>query len=175
MQPDIIIHIQWDGPHSLEQVSKFNDATTHKGIYAIYGGHPVYGSDTLLYIGMTTEHFAARLPEHKWCRWNQDAGRLSFYIGRFIGCEGPTENWNRQIAWAEKLLIYAHQPALNSQKELGDMEPELQHVHVLNWGRHRSLLPEVSGVRWTNRCDEDAPWNTFYKAPVVNENPKTDT
>jgi len=178
MQPeDIIIHIQWDGPHTFEQVvSKFNDPTTHKGIYAIYGGHPVYGNDTLLYIGLTIEHFAARLGSgHGWHHWNQNAGRLSVDIGRFIGLEGADENWNQRIAWAERLLIHAHQPALNSQKDLRSLEPELRYVHVLNWARHRSLLPEVSGARWTKRFDEDVPWSSFYKEVSLGQSTKTET
>lgn len=33
-------------------------------------------------------------------------------------------------------------------------EELILNVHVLNWGHHRDLLPEVSGARWTNKYDD---------------------
>jgi hypothetical protein len=40
-----IIHIEWEGPYSLNQLD------TLKDLYQIYGHHSVYGSNVLLYIG----------------------------------------------------------------------------------------------------------------------------
>jgi hypothetical protein len=39
---------------------------------------------------------------------------------------------------------------------LAALATELRDVHVLNWGYHRDLLPEVSGLRWAS-LDEDFP------------------
>ena len=44
---------------------------------------------------------------------------------------------------------------------LGGLEPDLRFVHVLNWGKHRDLLPEVSGARWTTRFDDPPNYHAF--------------
>jgi hypothetical protein len=54
---------------------------------------------------------------------------------------------------AERLLIFAHLPAHNSQVKIERLDADLQNVHILNWGYHRALLPEVSGARWTRKYD----------------------
>ena len=46
------------------------------------------------------------------------------------------------------------------QKNINRIDADLQHIHVLNWGCHRNLLPEVSGARWTSRFDIPG-WHTF--------------
>ena len=45
-----IIHVQWDGPFTLDQLSEMNNEYDY-GVYQVYGSHPIYGSDVLLYIG----------------------------------------------------------------------------------------------------------------------------
>ena len=163
MEPEeLIIHIEWCGPHTIEEVSQFN-GTTDFGIYQIYGGHPVYGTDALLYIGLAEQRpFAIRIPEHGWCDSNQDSGRLQVHIGRLIGLSTPDNaTWCRYIRLAERLLIHAHLPAKNSQKELKSMGSELRRVHVVNWRQYRSLQPEVSGARWTDRFD-NIPFGSFF-------------
>ncbi len=152
---DIIIHLHWDGPHKLDEIPTL-DKPTDFGVYQMYGGHPVYGDMALLYIGIAERRkFAQRIPEHwKWAE-NRDAGRIEVYVGRIRGLARPDdETWNRHIRLAERLLIFAHSPPLNTQKELAGLEPDLHRVHVLNWDRHRDLLPEVSGARWSNRFAE---------------------
>ena len=159
---NIIIHIHWSGPHSLDHVASLNGPTDF-GIYQIYGGHHVYGSDVLLYIGKAQDRtFATRLPEHKWCSITPDPKQISDYVGRLFGDNTPDNaTWSSQIDLAERLLIYAHSPASNTQKELGGSEKNLWHVHVVNWGSYRNLLPEVTGARWTERFD-DLPCNKHY-------------
>ncbi len=149
---EIFIHIDWSGPHSLDAVSKFNGATDY-GVYQVYGTHPVYGSGVLLYIGRTTEQtFGVRLSqEEKGWLANPDSGHVEVYVGRLWGSKTPAyETWRRHIVFAERLLINAHEPALNAQKELKalEQEPELQWVHVINWHQYRDLQPEVSGACW---------------------------
>jgi hypothetical protein len=46
-----IIHIEWEGPYSLSQLDTLNDLRKDYGLYQIYGHHPIYGSNVLLYIG----------------------------------------------------------------------------------------------------------------------------
>ena len=54
-----IIHVQWQGPFSLSDLSKLS-APRDRGLYQVYGHHPVYGPCTLLYIGLTWKTFAER-------------------------------------------------------------------------------------------------------------------
>ncbi len=79
-------------------------------------------------------------------------------MGRLAGERTPSdEEWSNKIDLAEKLLIYTHAPAGNSQNiaSIGS-EPlkRLQDIHILNWGNHRNLMPEVSGIRWATEYDE---------------------
>ncbi len=153
---ELIIHIDWSGPHKYADVVEFLNGPTDFGIYQVYGAHHVYGSSVLLYIGKTEEQtFATRFAQHGWCPNNHDASQLQIYVGRLFG--GPTPAsvaWNDCIDLAERLLVQAHQPAFNSQLELvAGRDSDLQHVHVLNWSQYRELMPEVSGARWSSRFD----------------------
>ncbi|MGE3841072.1 MAG: hypothetical protein AB7I50_05740 [Vicinamibacterales bacterium] len=154
MTSETVIHLEWDGPVSLDGAKALHGPTDY-GIYQIYGGHPVYGAATLLYIGIAAAQcFGVRIPQEVWWADNRDAGRLEIYIGRLAGEIVPDDNeWDRQLRLAERLLIHSHSPPVNSQKSLATLERELQNVHVFNWARHRDLMPEVSGGRWTNRYD----------------------
>lgn len=152
-----VIHIEWDGPFPLDAISSLRGPTDH-GIYQIYGGHPVYGNSALLYIGLAAEQtFGQRVPQETQWISNRDAGRVEVYVGRLAGEKAPDDQiWDRHIRLAERILIFAHSPPMNTQKSLRSLERDLRFVHVLNWNRHRDLLPEVSGVRWAHR-DEDFP------------------
>src|SRR5688572_4615381 len=88
-QPDTIIHIEWDGPHRLDSVGTLKGPTDY-GVYQIYGGHPVYGSSALLYIGRASnQYFASRLAQEGWWLDNRDAGRVEVYVGRLAGGVTP--------------------------------------------------------------------------------------
>lgn len=164
------IHIDWDGPYKWSDIKagKALREPADYGVYQIYGGHPVYGGSALLYIGLAAEaRFGDRISAED--RWpdNRDAGRIEVHVGRLLQPPIPSrDDWKQQIRLAERLLIYAHSPAMNTQKNLSTLEAHLRDVHVLNWGKHRDLLPEVSGARWSSlhdelkniHCQEDA-WN----------------
>ena len=152
-----IIHINWAGPYTLQTVANLTEATDF-GVYQIYGPHPVYGNVQLLYIGLASEQkFGVRIPQHPWCQGTRDPSKVEVYVGRLCGVSTPNYAvWTEQIRQAERLLIYAHYPPFNTQKEIGALEPTLRTVHVLNWFSHRDLFPEVSGARWSNRF-EDIP------------------
>jgi len=149
------IHIEWDGPHRVDTIQSLNGPTDF-GVYQIYGGHPVYGSTALLYIGLAVkQHFGDRIRQEEQWLYNRDAGRVEVYVGRLSGSETPdNDTWDKHILLAERLLIYAHSPPMNTQKNLAGLEPDLRFVRVLNWATHRDLLPEVSAARWTSRYHE---------------------
>lgn len=150
------IHIYWEGPFTLEQLTEIQDNTRDYGIYQIYGGHPVYGSNVLLYIGKADRQtIGARILQENWFV-NRNAGALNIYVGRLAGQLQPSdEEWSKEIALAEKLLIYAHTPACNIQFISLTNEQGLDDIHILNWGNHRDLMAEVSGRRWTSKYQNE--------------------
>jgi hypothetical protein len=57
--------------------------------------------------------------------------------------------------------ILAHRPGWNAQKNIDRKSEELSRLHVFNWGCHRSLLPEVSGLRYTSVFDDEKDYKQF--------------
>jgi hypothetical protein len=162
MNHETTIHLEWDGPLTLED-AKSSNTDGDWGIYQIYGCHPVYGTDVLLYIGKAEgQHFGKRLSQEWWWNYLPDVNETKIYLGRLAGERAPDDDtWNKHIDRAERLLIFAHRPAWNSQMNLGSLDQELQDVQVFNWGCHRSLLPELSGFRWTSRSHSMKNYHTF--------------
>ena len=156
------IHIEWQGPISWDDLARFTSEKDY-GVYQICGGHVVYGSDVLLYIGKAErQYFGSRIPQEKWWPDNHDAARIRVYLGRLAGEITPIDDiWGRQIDLAERLLIYACVPAYNAQKHLGKLDADLQNTHVFNWGQFCDLLPEVSGARWTSKLDSMRDYHVF--------------
>jgi hypothetical protein len=162
-RPHTIVHLQWDGPFTWDGKDKLNSGIDY-GVYQVYGCHSVYGVDTLLYIGKARDQtFATRLRQEEHWLYHQDFQRLSIYVGRCSSWDGTPSNqiWSDLIDRAEKLLILAHRPAWNAQKEIKGEDPNLQEFHVLNWGNHRSLLPEVSGWRHSSKFDDEEGYKPF--------------
>lgn len=168
--PTHIIHIEWEGPYALNTISTLTDRTKDYGIYQIYGSHTVYGSHVLLYIGKADRQtFGVRITQEFW-QLNKDARAVQVYVGRLAGAQAPSlEQWSRDIADAEKLLIYAHAPASNSQYINQIPEQALRDVHILNWGMHRDLLAEVSGARWTAKYYEMPSYKIYMTSVVLND------
>ena len=164
-----IIHIQWEGPYNLEQLSILNNKQIDYGVYQIYGGHPVYGSNVLLYIGKAKKQtFGKRIGQENW-KLNRDAVKVQIYIGRLAGNQTPSNiKWDEEIDLAEQILIYAHAPASNSKSIASILDAQLQNVHILNWGNHRDLMTEVSGARWTSKYNYMPDYN-YYKMDVHGE------
>ncbi len=158
------IHVQWDGPLSYEEARQLRDEVHDYGVYQIYGSHPVYGSDVLIYIGKAdSQSFGVRLSQHDWQYTNQDSSRLNVYVGRLHGYDGtPTLNkWSTQIAQVESLLIYSHWPAGNSSGLNVRFGSKLHSIHVLNWGNYRDLLAEVSGARYSDKYDSSENYEPY--------------
>ncbi len=163
------IRIEWEGPYSLEDIgyregtyslsnAKVNEEPEDHGVYQIYGSHPIYGSNVLLYIGQANDQtFAKRISQEAW-ECNEDYKNIQIYVGYIYnnGNYHPLNDddvWGKAIEDAERMLIYSHEPARNSsnilnisrnQNKLKDMED----IRVFNYGCYRSLMPEVSGEMW---------------------------
>lgn len=156
-----LIQIDWDGPYSLDELDCLKDQSQDYGIYQIYGKHVIYGKDVLLYIGKADlQTIGKRVSQENW--WNtNDSNHIKIYAGRLAGEKTPNEEfWSKEIDLAEKLLINVHKPAYNSKNLSSIPDTELQDVHILNWGSHRDLLPEVSGLRWTSKLN-DLTYDTY--------------
>jgi hypothetical protein len=149
-----LIHIDWEGPFTLDELNLLTNDSHDYGIYQIYGKHIVYGKDVLLYIGKADQQtIGKRVSQENWGNTN-DSKHLKIYVGRLAGESIPDEEiWSKEIELAEKLLINVHKPAYNSKSLTSIPDSELQDVHILNWGAHRDLLPEISGLRWTSKLD----------------------
>ena len=109
------ILIEWDGPHSLEDLKELKNEKKDYGVYQIYGTHPVYGSHVLLYIGKAVDQtFGQRINQEGWF-WNSDKKQVQIYVGRLFGKTQPKpDEWDYLISLAEQLLIFSHWPAGNS-------------------------------------------------------------
>jgi hypothetical protein len=163
-----LIHIEWAGPYSLDQLAILKNEDSDYGVYQIYGGHPIYGSHVLLYIGKADQQtFGVRIGQEGW-HANRDAANVQIYIGRLAGGQTPSEaQWSRDIDLAEKILIFAHGPAANARSLSSIPDALLQHVHVLNWGQHRDLMPEVSGARYTSKYDIVPGYHAYRVSDIV--------
>ena len=164
-----LIHIQWEGPLRWLEVMGgpfLRDTTTDFGIYQIYGRHPIYGSDVLMYIGAAVEEtLGARMASDGWVLGG-DPQRVTVYIGRLASDKTPdTAQWAREILLAHALLVRAHLPALNNIEWEGWPDEALQPVHVLNWGSYRDLCPELSGHRWTTRHNDIPGYGAYGSHP----------
>jgi len=169
------ISIGWDGPYTLEEIglqedslkyslkkdTQLNNEAKDYGVYQIYGHHPIYGANVLLYIGKAQDQtFAKRISQEGW-EYNEDAYNIRIYIGRIYNNTktNRTEIWDTYIDSAERMLIYAHEPARNSSNILNitkneDKLKELENVRIFNYGNYRSLMPEVSGEMWIKSSDD---------------------
>ena len=59
------IHIDWVGSHTLEEVKQLTN-TDDYGVYQIYGSHPIYGSNVLLYIGKAERQVLSQSYSYSW-------------------------------------------------------------------------------------------------------------
>lgn|SRR5690625_3389368 len=141
-----IIQIKWEGPFRIEDLRALNNHETDYGIYQIYGNHFVYGENVLLYIGKANEQtFYTRITQHSY--WLEN--HFFIYVGRLIGKTTPSyELWGNKLDAVEQLLINIHAPAYNTANINSVNVDKVGHIHILNVGEYKSLLPEVSGTRW---------------------------
>jgi len=151
------IYIQWKGPFSCSNLynglSNNDDTFNDKGVYQIYGHHPLYGSDALLYIGKTFDTFYNRLNNNHLDYYECsvcDTQDIRIYIGRLVGNKPENdEKWQNEINIAEQLLIIAHKPATNTSGiKWWLQDVELQDYLIVNRGNYRSLMPEIYGERY---------------------------
>lgn len=161
-----IVHINWEGNFSIDDVIQNKLGEDDYGIYQIYGKHPIYGSNSLLYIGIAMDRpFSKRFAEHdqEWLK-DPDLGPVTVCLGDVYRQRGKVykksedfsvEEWKIVTEKCEQLLIYVCAPVYNVRNKQSISEAELRELHILNWGDRRDLLPEVSGDRWTEKYGKE--------------------
>lgn len=135
-----IIEVIWDGPFKLEEVAN------KKGLYQVYGSHPVNGTNNLLYIGLTADDFKKRTSKHNNDWIGDEASNIDIYYGKIDGSDTFSDDLNT----AEELLIYYCAPPYNSHHIYDLKEPkskEGEHTLVLNLFK-RNLLPYEVSTLW---------------------------
>jgi hypothetical protein len=161
-----MIYLEWDGPYSFDDLEELQDETCDYGIYQVYGMHPVYGAEVLLFLGKTEDRtFGAQLTEEQpYWEAESDFQPINIFVGRLAGQVTPNGDvWAREIDAAARLLAYAHLPVFNG-RELGSAPDEdLKEIHIINWGNYMDLAPEVSGARWLYKFPEIPPYNIYGK------------
>jgi len=151
-----IYNLHWEGPFKWgEHENKLKGCHV---LYAIFGYHPTYGSNVLLYIGMT-ESVSNRMKIH--ADWIQDEYDVVSVRLASMAEITSWEKWRTDIQYpkanptevkpVESLLIYAHQPIYNKSNK--DTMMTAQGIRIFNTGKIGSLLPEVS-YRYHNESDE---------------------
>ncbi|MEZ9321656.1 hypothetical protein AB4161_15035 [Vibrio sp. 10N.286.51.E5] len=152
-----IIDVHWKGPISPDELKNLEQPESQV-LYQIYGHHPVYGSDSLLYIGKTEQLSGVkdRLPKHKWIDNQCDECKIYYASCAEIvdwqkwkssSDEYPKYNSSKSgidINQIESLLIYAHHPSGNSQSIQSLGIGIKTHFRVFNTGKRKALERELS-------------------------------
>ena len=142
------IDVYWEGPYAWGDHNK-HTKESHV-LYALYGTHPLYGRDVLLYIGKTERDVGVRLSEHGY--WTEyECDRINIRVASI----GEIESWkdweegeryerapDSDVEGVEALLIYAHQPAYNTRNK--ESLEKARNIRIFNTGHFGSLLPELS-------------------------------
>jgi hypothetical protein len=146
------IGVSWQEPVKWSKRGKFDHESLQ--LYQIYGRHPIYGADVLLYIGMS-DGIASRLNHHdNWVQFLPDTATVT------AACLKEFTSWTEYddprydddyfepcsrevVAAVESLLIYAHAPVYN-KAERAAPKRSTEGLRIFNTGHHRSLMPELS-------------------------------
>jgi hypothetical protein len=155
------VDIYWEGPFSVTYDRKNEtyslgsdfpkDLGKAHGFYQIYGDHPVYGKNVLLYIGETKvsgnyeRGFAVRMGEHFSGRFWYHCG-LTVRFGRGFINEIEIIDVD-QICAVESLLIASNMPALN-KKNIDNSNDNSISLIVRNWNFRGSIVSECTGKYW---------------------------
>lgn len=154
-QEIIIYDVYWEGPYSLDIITQDRTGSIVKDwhcLYQVYGDHPTYGRDVLLYIGKTERDVKIRLSEH-YNRFSNQCDEVKVFFasfGEFTSWQemreenyDPVSKDNTELNAIESLLIYAHQPAYNIMS-LSCTQFQSLNFRLFNTGRRKSLMPEIS-------------------------------
>ena len=149
-----VYEVIWDGPFTSENIkSALGENMQKYALYSVYGSHPIYGNNILLYIGKTERGVLTRLSEHDFWMDQERFGLSQIFvasIGEFKDWEqsNKTEIYDLPdsdiIDQIEKLLIYAVKPVHNEKcKKSVSL---LEEIRIFNTNNYGSLFPEISSL-----------------------------
>lgn len=156
------IDIDWRGPFPLvydyetgiHNAALPDNLKGKSGLYAVYGQHPVYGPNALLYIGQTAlrsgpSGFGVRLQEQTCPKQNGSTPRLWYFceMSVYVGVatrEGAKQPLVSDLTAVESLLIASHMPALN-RHYIDVPTRESADLLVFNWNNRGRLLSVCAG------------------------------
>lgn len=136
---EIIIH--WKEKRPVSDL-KMPSAGTKGVLYQIYGDHPVYGRDTLLYIG-TTIRADRRIRAH--------LRGVFGYVNNLSISIGEIEDEAVSLKIPESILIACHKPSFNKEF-IRDLPPEAkrQKIIVINNGCNGMLKTCCTNFWWVD-------------------------
>ncbi len=144
---EYLVEIDWTRVGKSDCVDGLTEENDY-GLYEIAGYHPVFGDDSLLYIGMTQDQtFSERFMQHK--SWLKDEWDITVYVGRIRSIDGKDSQdfhgnlWRSVVEDAEALLIYFHAPPYNS-RSISEFPEPTHNLRIINLGDCGDLYPEVS-------------------------------
>ena len=140
------ITVNWKGPFGIGDVLAKRVDGSANGIYQIYSDHPIFGRNTLLYIGKTfgkegNRSFHSRLAEHDG-EWACYESNCCAYLGEVSDSSGQAVG-NSTIELAETLLIAWHYPPYCTRSKEYD-STKLQDLWVQSIGNRQRLFECVS-------------------------------
>lgn len=154
MVKEKIYEVCWKGPYTSKNINdKLAKQKDNYALYSIYGSHPIYGNNILLYIGMTERGVLKRLSEHGYWMDEERYGKSKIFVASI----GEFESWEKSneievfdlpnkeiIKKVEALLIYSNQPVHNSKsRRSADIS---RGIRIFNTNKFGSLLPESSAL-----------------------------
>ena len=148
MKLEKIYEIVWDGPFEWREGLK-HCRNLHV-LYQLYGYHPLYGSDVLLYLGSSHRDIKKRLKIHEKEWIHEEWSKISFRLGsikefKTWKAQEIKKGWikyKKAVEAIEGLLIYANQPAYNDRNKSD--AARAQGIRIFNTGKLGSILPEIS-------------------------------
>lgn len=163
------IKIFWEGPFNIEEIiedridTKYNVTAKNKGLYQVYGSHPLYGDGVLVYIGRTKYSFKSRLKDRWVIEHDSDAENVQIYLGTIFSDRIKIEDKNidKMIEKSEVLLINAMKPAYNSSNIQSANKDFIKDNFILhNEGNYRNIYPVL---------DSKYFWKPYKNFAIVNE------
>ena len=134
-----LIKILWSGPYTPDQIRNNKKI----GLYQIYGTHPIYGRNVLIYIGETTTSFIDRIKAHQnWMQYELD--ELVFYTGEI---QSEEQNNIRYIKEAEKMIQagkanVAKKATANYEEEINLSKKILEELNIGLDKKAQDLTPK---------------------------------
>jgi len=165
------IKIFWEGPFNINDILEDKIDTSYEvsandvGLYQVYGTHPLYGSNVLVYIGRTKNKrgFKSRLKDRWVVENGSDTENVQIYLGTIFSDSEKIEakNIDKMIEKSEVLLINAMKPAYNSSNIQSANEDFIKENFILhNEGNYRNIYPVL---------DSKYFWQPYKNFAIINE------